>query len=40
VIDLIGGLALAETVRRAEPHLAPLLLEAGRRVQRLEPGAA
>jgi PAP2 superfamily len=40
VIDLIAGLALAETVRRAEPHVGPLLLEAGRRIQRLEPGTA
>ncbi|HYI37047.1 MAG TPA: phosphatase PAP2 family protein [Thermoleophilaceae bacterium] len=40
VIDLIGGLALAEAVRRAEPHMRPLLLAAGRRIQQLEPGAA
>ncbi len=40
VIDLVAGLALAEAVRRAEPYTAPLLAAAGRRVQRLEPGAA
>ena len=40
VIDLIAGLALAEGVRRLEPHVRPLLLAAGRQIQRLEPGAA
>ncbi len=40
VIDLIAGLALAEGVRRAEPRARPLLLAAGRQIQRLEPGVA
>ena len=40
VLDLLAGLALAEAVRRAAPVARPLLLAAGRRVQRLEPGAA
>ena len=40
VIDLVAGLALAEGVRRAEPHAGPLLVKAGRSIQRLEPGAA
>lgn len=40
VIDLIAGLALAEGGRRLEHHAAPLLLKAGRVIQRLEPGAA
>ncbi len=39
VVDLLAGLALAETVRRLEPAAGPLLLAAARRVQRLEPGA-
>ncbi len=40
VIDLVAGLALAESVRLVEPHAQPLLLSAGRVIQRLEPGAA
>jgi len=40
VIDLVAGLALAEGALRAEPYVTPLLIEAGRRIQRLEPGAA
>jgi hypothetical protein len=40
VIDLVAGLALAEAVRRAEPFAGPLLLKAGRQIQRLEPRAA
>ena len=40
VVDLAAGLALAETVRRLEPSAGPLLAAVGRRIQRLEPGAA
>jgi len=40
VIDLLAGFALAEAVRRGEPMGGPLLAAAGRRIQRLEPGAA
>ena len=38
VVDLAAGLALAEGVRRAEPHARPLLAAVARSVQRLEPG--
>ena len=40
VLDLVAGFALAEVVCRAAPAAGPLLLAAGRRVQRLEPGSA
>jgi membrane-associated phospholipid phosphatase len=40
VIDLVGGLALAETVRRAAPHATPAVLRVARRIQRLEPRTA
>ena len=40
VIDLIGGFALAELVRQGAPRAGPAVLAAGRRIQRLEPGAA
>ena len=35
-VDLIGGAALAECVRRAEPRLAPLAARLGRRLVALE----
>jgi membrane-associated phospholipid phosphatase len=38
VVDLLGGLALAEVVRRMEPRAGPVLLACARRIQRLEPG--
>ncbi len=40
VIDLVGGLALAEGVRRAAPVAGPVVEALGRQVQRLEPGGA
>jgi membrane-associated phospholipid phosphatase len=40
VVDLLAGLALAEGVRRSEPHLTPALLSLQRAIQRLEPRAA
>ncbi len=39
VLDLIAGFAVAEVVRRAAPGALPVVVAAGRRVQRLEPGA-
>ena len=40
VIDLLGGFALAEGVRRAAPISGPVFAAAGRRIQRLERGVA
>ena len=40
VIDLIAGLALAESVRRLGPHAAPALEAVARRIQTLEPRTA
>jgi membrane-associated phospholipid phosphatase len=40
VIDLVGGLALAEAVRLATPHVAPAARAIADSLQRLEPGAA
>ncbi len=39
LVDLIGGLALAEIVRQAAPRARPAVLVAVRQIQRLEPGA-
>jgi hypothetical protein len=39
VVDLLGGLALAEGVRRLSPVAEPALSAAARAIQRLEPGA-
>jgi hypothetical protein len=39
LVDLLAGLALADSVRRIAPRAAPLVLAAGRAVQRLEPRA-
>lgn len=40
VIDLVAGLAMAETVRRLAPHVEPVVLAVQRSVQRLEPRGA
>jgi membrane-associated phospholipid phosphatase len=40
LVDLLGGYALAEVVRRGAPVVTPAVLRAARTVQRLEPGAA
>jgi membrane-associated phospholipid phosphatase len=40
LVDLMGGYALAEVVRRGAPVVTPAVLRAARTVQRLEPGAA
>jgi membrane-associated phospholipid phosphatase len=40
VVDLVAGLALAESVRQLAPHAAPVLEAVASRVQRLEPGGA
>ena len=40
VVDVIAGLALAETVRRLERPAGPLLLACALRIQPLEPGLA
>jgi membrane-associated phospholipid phosphatase len=39
VVDLLGGLALAEAVRRAGPYLEPAARAAARPLQRLDAGA-
>jgi membrane-associated phospholipid phosphatase len=39
VVDLLAGLALAETVRQAEPRLMPALTNLQQAIQRLEPRA-
>jgi membrane-associated phospholipid phosphatase len=39
VVDLLGGLALAETVHRAAPGVEPLARSLVGMVQRLEPGS-
>jgi membrane-associated phospholipid phosphatase len=40
VVDLIGGLALAEGVRALAPAATRALAPAARAIQRLEPGVA
>jgi membrane-associated phospholipid phosphatase len=40
VVDLLAGLALAEGVRRSEPHITPLLRTLQQAIQRLEPRRA
>ena len=40
VVDLLVGLALAETVRQVGPRAEPAVRAAQRAIQRLEPGAA
>jgi membrane-associated phospholipid phosphatase len=40
LVDLLAGFALAESVRRAAPWAAPVILATARRIQRLEPGMA
>lgn len=40
LVDLLGGYALAEAVRRGTPVATPAVLRAARAIQRLEPGAA
>ena len=40
VVDLAAGLALAETVRRSEPHVTPLLRTLQKAIQTLEPRRA
>ena len=40
VVDLVAGLALAEGIHRAAPHLEPAIGAAAQAIQRLEPGAS